>query len=365
MSESIESIMWQYIGEEQTALRRLEASSQVDAYVRRMGAEKLKSVYFVAHGSSRNAAVAALPFFSEFAEVRAYACTPAAFPVTKSASLLEERGTALIVLISQTGTSSGVLEALSFAKAQGLPTLAVTAARNSPVCVKSDDALLLMCGEEKSNAKTKGYSATLLLLLQLALALGRARHTLSPDRERLCREELSGMIGLLPEIREQALEFCRRNDFGRGMRDLYVLTDGINIGTAQEAQLKLMETMCIPTVFSDFAEFSHGMHRSVDSHSYILFLKTPASDGGQVEKMCAYLRAVCGNVYVIDVGGSREDTRQDTRRLSLPVFPLTRSLLLLTLAIQVLSVYAPENNGRDPNRDSHDDFTVLAGTRVS
>ena len=33
-----------------------------------------------------------------------------------------------------------------------------------------------------------------------------------------------------------------------------------------------METMCIPTMYSDIDEFSHGMHRSVNDKSSIVML---------------------------------------------------------------------------------------------
>ena len=45
-------------------------------------------------------------------------------------------------------------------------------------------------------------------------------------------------------------------------------------------------------------------------------------------------------------------------------FPETQSLLLTTLAVQVLSAYAPKSQGLDPNRDAHNDFTEVVGTRV-
>ena len=64
---------------------------------------------------------------------------------------------------------------------------------------------------------------------------------------------------------------------------------------------------------------------------------------------------------MLDAAGDSKETRN---RILIPAWPLTQSLLLMTLAVQVLSVFAPEQNGKDPNRDAHNDFTVVVHTRL-
>ncbi len=56
------------------------------------------------------------------------------------------------------------------------------------------------------------------------------------------------------------------------MKDIYVIGDGMQFGSCLEGQLKLMETMCMPTMFNDILEFSHGMHRSLNTSSHVLVL---------------------------------------------------------------------------------------------
>ena len=109
------------------------------------------------------------PYFNNVSGVRAYAYTPENLFSVGSALLLEDRKSTLVVGISQTGTSSGVLSALSKAIKEGFGSLAITATVPSPIEKMSDNVLNLMCGEEDSNAKTKGYSATLTVLLLLSL----------------------------------------------------------------------------------------------------------------------------------------------------------------------------------------------------
>lgn len=43
--------------------------------------------------------------------------------------------------------------------------------------------------------------------------------------------------------------------YGKDMKDIYVIGDGMQFGSCLEGQLKLMETMCMPTMFNDILEF--------------------------------------------------------------------------------------------------------------
>ena len=51
--------------------------------------------------------------------------------------------------------------------------------------------------------------------------------------------------------------------------------------------------------------------------------------------------------------------------LKLDYYPLTQSVLVFTMALQVLSVFIPEAVGYDPNREANDDYTQYVRTRVS
>ena len=64
---------------------------------------------------------------------------------------------------------------------------------------------------------------------------------------------------------------------------------------------------------------------------------------------------------MLDASGK---TDREKGRILLNEYPLTQSLLLTTLVIQVLAVYAPERAGMDPNREANDNFTEVVHTRV-
>lgn len=352
--------MWRYIDSEQEVLERLLSFDGIASFAREAG-RNLDALYLVAHGSSYNAAVAACEFLSRVAGLRVYAITPANLCCGGFTLRRERRERTLVVVISQTGTSSGVIEALETVQAWGFPTLGLTDVPDSPIARLSGWTLPLLCEKEDSNAKTKGYSATLTLLLRLAVELGTVRETISPEERQAIQAELSGMVRRLPALRDELVLWCEAHDFGNAMQDLYVLGSGMNFGTAQEGQLKLMETVCIPTMFNDIGEFSHGMHRSITEKSSVLLIRSADRYAALTARIYDYLRGITKNVWMIDATGERP---ADENCLCVGHFPQTQSLLLTTLAVQVLSVYAPERQGQDPNRDAHNDFTEVVGTRV-
>lgn len=319
----------------------------------------IKTIYITAHGSSYNAAVSISDFIARSASVRCFAMTPCMFMDQQHSIWNEDVNTTLFVAITQTGTSRGVLEVTSLAKLHGFQTLAITAEENTAITQLCDYNLFLHCRSEKSNAKTKGYSCTLLLLILFGIHLGEARKTLQADPD-LIYQELSTCIDEIPSLMTQAEAWCRTSGIARHMQNLYVIGYGMNYGSALEGQLKVMETMCIPTMYNDLLEFSHGMHRSIHYDSTILLIRTEHTLDTMMESTYQYLKTICRNVYMIDT--VTKDS--DTHRLSLPYHMYTESLLSITTTLQVISVYVPEAHGLDPNRPANDAYTDIVTTRV-
>lgn len=354
------SIMWKYIDEETAVLGRLLKDTSL---LETLAALKMdvKAIYFVSHGSSYNAAIAAAGFISRMAGVRAYAYTPANLLYNCGAVLCEARETTLVVPISQTGTSRGAIEAMQWARNQGFRLLSVTDVEGSPVHTMSDATIFLGCGAEDSNAKTKGYSATLLQLLRLGLCLGLQNGRITQPLYGEITSELSAQVAALESVKNNAYAWSEGLGLGKEIRNIYVLGYGMNYGTAMEGQLKLMETMCMPTMFNDLEEFSHGMHRAIDKQSTVLLLSTPHKLSDLAHDTYRYLKGRAGQVLMVDASGQ---ATTDSNIFMLPWFEHTQSLLLTTLVIQVISVWMPEYNGKDPNAQSNNDYTEVVQTRI-
>jgi fructoselysine-6-P-deglycase FrlB-like protein len=120
-----------------------------------------------------------------------------------------------------------------------------------------------------------------------------------------------------------------------------------------------METMCIPTMFSDIEEFSHGMHRSVKENSFVMLLNSKV---GRVDTMKTFnfFKDKGVNVMIINAG----EVLEDANVINVGKANCVDNVLSITAAIQVISAFVPELNGMDPNRDANNDYTDCVSTRV-
>lgn len=354
--------MWKYINEETDILKKNIASNEIDVLLEKNDLSKIKALYFVAHGSSYNAATVCSSIFSKKCKLRTGVMTPANFMFNSGNINLENKEEVLAVFISQTGTSRGVLETLLEVKEKGFKTLGLTEVKGSKLDQYSDMTIYLNVGEEDSNAKTKGYSSTITQLLLLAYKLALRKKTICKSEYQDFIDELNQEVNSLNDTYQQVLEYAKNITYFHDVTDLYVLGNGVNFGSSLEGQLKLMETMCMPTMFNDMMEFPHGMHRSIKERSTVWIFNTDAHGLRNVNvQTFKYLKTITNKVLMVNA--SNEKIEEDDI-INLPYFKHDDSVLLITLIIQVLSAYIPEFNGNDPNVDSNNDYTVAVDTRI-
>lgn len=349
------SIMWQYIDEEPNIIQALLKSKEIYAAAKQLS--QYDSVCFIAHGSSYNAAVTVQDFFRRMTGLHTEVHTPSDFLYNRS--LDDSSCKTIIIAISQTGTSRGLLQAVVYAKKQNLPVLGITAQADSPLEQYSIFTCHLCCGEELSNAKTKGYTSTLCMLLLLAAETGVYKGHITDEVRAAVIEEIKRSTDEMPDLRKQVCDVLTGSHFGKDMRALYALGTGMNFGTAMECQLKLMETECIPTAFNDIGEFSHGMHRSVSNQISSIIIDHQFDHDDTITAW-KFLSANGRESLLITDDASIKDAQV----IHIENMPLTQSILLATMAIQVISVFVPELNGLDPNRPSHNELTDQMKTRV-
>lgn len=340
--------MWTYIRQEKECLTRLMKDDSISSLAKQWK-DKTK-ICMIAHGSSYNAAFSVAPLFEKVAGMQVICTTPSRFIHNMEKSLL---GDALYVAISQTGNSRGVLEAIR-SVSQGA-TLAITEKEGLLVDTCCKEGLYLHCGPEESNAKTKGYSCTVLALMLLCVELAVEKGMLSQQERENIRQELELEIEQLDTVIDQTIRYCEETSFGKGCSELYFLGDGIQLGTAMEGQLKLMETLCVPTCFNDLVEFSHGMHRAMTQKSQVILI----DDGTEptlADQSVAYLKKIHTPVLHL--------SNRTNGDIQVPAYVFSHSLLSMIAVIQVLSVFIPEINGLDPNRNAHNDYTDAVNTRI-
>ncbi len=156
---------------------------------------------------------------------------------------------ALVIGVSQSGQSPDIVSVLEEGRRQNCLTVAITNIPNSPLAKAADFVLDIQAGPEKAVAATKTYTAELMSVAMLSVAL-------SDSNERW--DELASVSKWAEQslaLDQQIAQMAQRY---RYMTHCVVLGRGFNYATAFEWALKLKElTYLIAEPYSS-ADFQHG-----------------------------------------------------------------------------------------------------------
>ncbi|MDD6467086.1 MAG: SIS domain-containing protein [Erysipelotrichaceae bacterium] len=353
------SVMWKYIHEEYECLKKLWSYDALNEVAKKIAKQSYRKVFYVASGSSLHVAKVVSDWMERYWQVEVTCMPPFEFMhryVVQSAVK-----DTLVIAVSQTGTSRGTLEAIQHAQQFHYPILTLTEAQDTPIAKAGQYYLNFMCGNEDSNAKTKGYSANLVLMQRLILLVSYYSGKMDVHEYETLDQEVKQSVETLPNVIEAATKWVMNHPDWAHITDLTTIGYGSNLATAMEGALKLLETMSITTMFTDIEEFSHGMHRAMHKDSRILLLCSDAEGKEEVKKTAHFLRTVSDYVLLLDAS---KDAVEEEGTIVIPCLPNTESSLLLVAVIQVLSVAFPELLGKDPNYPYNQIYTELIQTRV-
>ncbi|MBE9609774.1 isomerizing glutamine--fructose-6-phosphate transaminase [Chitinilyticum piscinae] len=172
----------------------------------------------------------------------------------------------LVIAISQSGETADTLASLRHTQAQGLSaSVAITNTPGSSITRLARHHLLTLAGLERAIFSTKTFTAQLLMLYQLALALGEARGRLGPERLALAKQEMARLpalvnatLQLAPQIREWAQQLAQRHS-------LFVIGRNMHYPVAMEGAFKLKEVAYLHAEGYPAGELKHGPITMVDS----------------------------------------------------------------------------------------------------
>lgn len=236
------------IFEQPKVLGRLltDQMSHVQEIANEIKSKEVEYIFLAARGTSDNAGLYAKYLWGAYNHVPVALATPSLFSIYDKPPDLKK---ALIVGISQSGKSPDIVRVIEEGSRQNVPTLVITNDTASPLAESANYVLSLNTGPETAVAATKTYTAQLMLIAMLSVAL-------EGDQER--KEDLNGvqdwvasMLGFDTMISQLAERY-------RDMRQCVVLGRGYNYATAFEWALKLKElTYTMAGAYSS-ADFQHG-----------------------------------------------------------------------------------------------------------
>lgn len=215
-------------------------------------------VFLAARGTSDNAGRYANYLWGSLNGLPVALATPSLFTYYKNPPRLEG---ALVVGVSQSGQSPDIVSVLREGSRQGCMTLAITNEPGSPLAESAQFVIEIQAGVETAVAATKTYTASLMAIAMLSIALRSAGA--DPDSSR--REALLQVPGWQREVCELDSRIAQIAERYRYMSQCVVIGRGYNYATAFEWSLKLKELTYVVAEPYSPADFLHGPIAMVDS----------------------------------------------------------------------------------------------------
>jgi len=244
--------------------------------------------------------------------------------------------------ISQSGQSPDIVQVMAEAQRQGAPTLAITNAPESPLAQMSQFVIDVNAGPEMAVAATKSYTAQLMVIAMLSMAMSTAAGDATdrwPDLRRV-PALVQQALALDPIIERVAERY-------RYMEQCVVLGRGFNYATAFEWSLKMKELAYVIAAPYSSADFQHGPVAIVSQGFPVLAV---APDGAVFDDMQALLKALVTEREVELLAISNRDEVLSLARTPLPLpadMPEWLSPLVTIVPGQLFSYYLTRAKGYD------------------
>ncbi len=256
-----------------------------------------------------------------------------------------------ILAVSQSGETMDTLNAIRDAKAKGASILSVTNVMGSTMMRLSDVYMGQNCGPEIGVAATKTFTSQVAVLLRLAATIGRKTGKVSVEKI----DELEDALHRTPEIIQELLntkvEPVRRiADSISNAASICFLGRGVNVPTALEGRLKLLELSYVPAIAYPAGESKHGFISLIEEGFPVVFIAPPDETH----------KKIIGNIMEMKARGARiisliQEGDEEIRNLSDDVVEIPGSLpplatpIVYVVPLQLLAYYLSVGKGHDPD----------------
>ena len=230
--------------------------------------KKIKYIVTIARGTSDCAALYSSYIFAKYLGLPSYSMPPSIITLEKSKFDFSE---ALVIVISQSGKSSDLIECEKKSQEMGAITMLISNNENSPIVNSVNYFFNMFAGIEKSVAATKSFVQTLLILKKLVfICEGRKKIN---DSIKLLSETL-----LEDENNQWNVDLVNKN-----INTGFILGRGFGFALSNEISLKFKE-LCQEMIepFSS-AEVMHGP-KSLIQNTFKLFTLSMNDTSGQTVK---------------------------------------------------------------------------------
>ena len=255
-----------------------------------------------------------------------------------------------VIFVSQSGETADSIAALREAKRRGFLTIGIVNVVGSTIARETHAGVYNHAGPEIAVASTKAFTSQLIVILMLAVMLGR-KNTLDPAFARSITETLVKLPGVISKILEQAPEIQKLAKKYASAGHMLFIGRKHSYPVALEGALKLKEVSYIHAEGYAAGELKHGPIALIED-SVPTVVVMPHDD--VYEKTLSNMeeiKARSGKIIVVtDDKPNGPEAKKADDTITLPYVAEILSPLTTTIPLQLLSYYVAVERGVDVDK---------------
>lgn len=294
-----------------------------------------EGTFLVACGTGHKACAAAEYFFSVIGKHHINVASAGEFKLYHH--FLKE--TSLLIVLSQSGETADVLEAMEVAASKGAKVLSIVNVQGSTIDRLSDDTLLINAGPEKAVASTKAMTGQMAILLLIAYAL---RNRLA-EGKKLLLETASMINDMLNPRYVQFVEGIAQEIAEHD--DLFIIGKGWHFPMALESAIKIQEVSYIHAEGFAGGELKHGPLALIEEGTPCIVLGGNDEVQGDIINNALEIKARGG----LMIGIAPENNPAYDHWIRVPDAGSAQAIVNI-IPVQILAYFLAVTRGKDPDQ---------------
>jgi glucosamine--fructose-6-phosphate aminotransferase (isomerizing) len=321
---------------------------------------RAKKIFLVACGTSYHACLAASYAFSNLAKISVTPVVASEF-IDGYGALVDSD--TVVVVVSQSGETADTLTAVRGAKDRGASILGISNVMGSTLTRLSDVYIGQNSGPEIGVAATKTFTAQLCVLTELVLALARKREVLRKAEIETLEAGLSRLpdwISTVVSTQEERVKQIVQKYLFRS--SFCFLGRGMNVSTALEGRLKLLELSYLPAIAYAAGESKHGFISVIEEGYPVFFIAPKDESYSRIVGNVMEMKARGAQVISIVEEQDREVTKMSDDTITIPEgIPSVLTPIVFIVPLQLFAYYMSVGKGYNPDfpRNLAKSVTVL------
>ncbi len=253
----------------------------------------------------------------------------------------------LSIAVSQSGETIDTLQAIKYAKENKAQTLALVNVPGSSIAHYCHDETLIHAGPEVGVASTKAFSAQIVSLMMLGLALAQENNKLEKQKISEYLDEIVKIPSYIEGILKLSLPISEIAEKFLNVSSVLFIGRGVQWPVALEGALKLKELSYIHAEGFAAGELKHGPIALIDENMYVVCLAPKDTYYEKTISNIEEIKARGGKIFAIGTEGDEELENNSDQFIGIPECSEIIQPFLTTVPLHLLAYWTAFKKGCD------------------